>query len=87
MGRKNRRRGGRELDQDFVREILTGKQTIHCFKPVSRPEGMRVEAVIVEGPIIESAADKACRWAGLVCDRIIAELDEELRRNEHVRSR
>lgn len=79
MGRKNRRRSGRELDQDFVREILTGKPTIHCFRPVSRPEGMRVEAVIVEDPPKESEADKACRRAGLVCDRIIAELDAQLR--------
>lgn len=75
MGRKNRRRGGRELSQDVIKDILTdNKQELG---------GMRIEHVMVcehFEPPKESEADKACHRAGIVCDRIIAELDNELGR-------
>lgn len=75
MGRKNRRRGGKELGADVIRDILADN------KPKT---GFDIETVMVcehFEPPQESEADKACRKAGIVCDRIIAELENELRRS------
>lgn len=87
MGRKNRRRGGRELSQELIREILTDNPTLHVTRTVSRPEGMRTEAVIIDDPVpptkaemLSSEADRLYMSAAKTCDRIIGELDEELRR-------
>ena len=77
MGRKNRRRGGKALPEDLIEVILAE----------SKSNGLRVDVVTVEDPLSPSAADQAYYNAVRTCDRIIAELDQELRSDHHVRSR
>lgn len=109
MGRKNRRRGTREMDADLIAEIMresatpsvrgraaattpspaeagapSGREPLRGGKlTLSQPEGLEREP---EQPK-ETAADRAYTHAVEVCDRIVEELDNELRRMDHVRSR
>lgn len=88
MGRKNRRLGNKELGQDVIKRILAdNKPTMHVTKTEPRSQGMRVEAVIIDDPATPSAADRQYHHARTACDRILAELDQELRSDHHVRSR
>lgn len=81
MGRKNRRLGNKELGPDVIKRILAdNKPTMHVTKTEPRSQGMRVEAVIIDDPATPSAADRLYLRAAKTCDRIIGELDEELRR-------
>ena len=81
MGRKNRRRGARELDADLIEEILSEQQP----HPSSSCEDATFPAT---GKVKEeTAADRAYTHAVEACDRIIAELEKELRSDHHVRSR
>lgn len=88
MGRKNRRLGNKELGPDVIKRILAdNKPASHVAKTVHRAEGMRAEAVIIDDPARSSAADRQYHHARKACDRILAELDQELRSDHHVRSR
>lgn len=77
MGRKNRRRGCRELAADLIAEILQEKPSQPLAGQLSQGESL----------CEETAADRAYTHAAEVCDRIVEELDKELRRMDHVRSR
>lgn len=77
MGRKNRRRGARELDAGLIAEILQEKPSQPLAGQLSQSESL----------CEPSAADRAYTHAVEVCDRIVEELDNELRRMDHVRSR
>ena len=72
MGRKNRRRGGRELGADMIRDILESVK------------GMKLEPVIIDDPAMPTKADIAYQRASNTCDRILRELEEELE-DHHVR--
>lgn len=87
MGRKNRRLGNKELGPDVIKRILADNPTMHVTRTVSRQDGLRAEAVIIDDPAPPSAADRQYHHARKACDRIIAELDQELRSDHHVRSR
>lgn len=88
MGRKNRRLGNKELGPDVIKRILADNKTaLHVAKTVNHAEGMRAEAVIIDDTAPPSAADRQYHHARKACDRIIAELDQELRSDHHVRSR
>lgn len=69
MGRKNRRRGGKGLGADEIRDIMESVK------------GMKLETVIIDDPAMPSKADIAYQRASNTCDRIIAELDDYLRRS------
>lgn len=70
MGRKNRRRGGKELGEDVIRDILGEKPSQPLPGQLSQSESL----------CEPSAAELAYTRAVAVCDRIISELNEELRR-------
>ena len=79
MGRKNRHRGCRELSQDTIRDILADNPS-QRHHPATHT-GMNIEHFMVCEhfmPPQPTESDKACARAGMVCDRIIAELDEYL---------
>jgi hypothetical protein len=80
MGRKNRRLGNKELGPDVIKRILADNPTMHVTRTVSRQDGLRAEAVIIDDPVRPSEADRLYQIAVQACDRIIGELDEELRR-------
>lgn len=73
MGRKNRRRGARELDADLIAEILSENGTPSV-------SGGDAATSIGDGGFErkETAADRAYTHAVEVCDRIVAELDAQL---------
>ena len=79
MARKNRRRGGRELAPDLIAEIMRDNQS-------ASSTGLRADAALTEDPRRPSASDQAYYAAVNACDRIVRELDDELRRMDHVRS-
>ena len=87
MGRKNRRLGNKALGPDVIKRIFADNPTMHVTRTVSRQDGLRAEAVIVDDPVppskaemLSSVADRLYLRAAKKCDRIIGELDEELRR-------
>lgn len=68
MGRKNHHKRGRPLDADLIEEILQEKPSQPLAGQLSQSESL----------CEPSAADLAYRHAVAACDRIIAELEEEL---------
>lgn len=88
MGRKNRRLRNKELGPDVIKRILADNPS-ERHHPATHT-GMNIEHLMVCEHFIPpqpTESDKACARAGMVCDRIIAELDLELRSDHHVRSR
>lgn len=78
MGRKNRRKGGKPVDAGLIEEMMGAKPSqplpgSDC-KPGSGPRESLCE---------ETAADRAYARAVAVCDRLVAELEKELRRDDH----
>lgn len=77
-GRRNRRRGCRELSQDTIRDILADNpsETLR-YKTLPRAADPNA-AVIINHHAEPSPADQAYTHAVETCDSIIAELDEYL---------
>lgn len=91
MGRKNRRLGNKELGPEVIKRILADNPSERHAAPsvsgraaaTSLGDGgfARMEA---DASTKESAADRQYHHARTACDRILEELDQELRSDHHV---
>ena len=78
MGRKNNRLSHKELSKDAIKRILAdNKPETHAYKPVSRA-GMVAAALVINDTAPPSVAEQRYQAARSACDRILAELEEQL---------
>lgn len=87
MGRKNNRLSHKELSKDAIKRILAdNKPAQHDCQPATTA-GMIAAALVINDTAPPSVAEQRYHQAREACDRILAELDQELRSDHHVRSR
>ena len=87
MGRKNNRLSHKEMSKDAIKRILAdNKPAQHDCQPATTA-GMMAAALVINDTAPPSVAEQRYQAARTACDRILAELEQELRSDHHVRSR